>query len=190
MTDRERHCLAQLKPYTPYPSQPDDERGVGGIHDLYSEERLRYLRLHKPHALTENEMRSKEIVAHPVPQRVIMPPEGSRARLMKIMEAAALVVGVGVRDLTSKRRDRCVVMGRRLYYFFAREITGLSYEVIGEKVSTDHSTVLHGITRLREEHQRYANLINAMEAIFKDVMDARRKYISAASALGDNHEVC
>lgn len=173
MTDRERHCLAQLQPYTPYPTQNLYVKNTDGLHELYYRQRREYLNqyvMKKPKATDPVEPKAIP------PQPAVAVPKVSRTAMFhKIIDAAAFVSGVKSSDVTSKSRRYNIVIARRLYYYYARETTGASLDAIGKTVGVDHSTVHHGIQRLETDRHLHSKLIDAMDRIFGEARENYRK---------------
>ena len=68
-----------------------------------------------------------------------------------ILDAVALITGISVDALTSKRRERQVAYARHLAMYLLRDLAQQSYAQIGRLLGgRDHTTVLHGYRRVSE----------------------------------------
>lgn len=97
-------------------------------------------------------------------------------RLMTDMEriiyAASKVSGVSVNDIKSGRRAKHVCFVRQAIMFLTKERTRLSLPTIGRMLGgKDHSTVHHGVTKVMNNYERFAELIEKIKAISTPVDD-------------------
>ena len=71
-----------------------------------------------------------------------------------ITDRVASAYGVTTQELLSHQRARILVQARNHLYFLLRE-QGLSYPQIGRMLGgRDHSTVIHGVRRFKQEAKR------------------------------------
>ncbi|MFS8628332.1 MAG: chromosomal replication initiator protein DnaA [Limnochordales bacterium] len=69
-----------------------------------------------------------------------------------IQQCVARYFGLRVSDLTSRTRSRNVAFPRQIAMYLARTMTDLSLPAIGEEFGgRDHTTVLHGYEKVREQ---------------------------------------
>lgn len=75
----------------------------------------------------------------------------SGVQVSDIQRAAADFFGVTYADLVGPERARRIVLPRHIAMYLARELTEHSLPAIGSRFGgRDHSTVLHGIVRVRD----------------------------------------
>ena len=108
---------------------------------------------------------SLELAAHALddllPQSVEEIPAGL------ILEETARYYGLGIDDLTGKSRSRPIATARHVAMYLVRECTGMSLIKIGELFDRDHTTALHGITKIdRSMRER--------EPVYRQVQDLSR----------------
>ena len=88
--------------------------------------------------------------------------------IYKILYFVRVTLNISQEQLDSISRDTPIVKARRLFFSLAKEYTSISTTKIGEMVSKDHSTVLHGLKKMKEfgetndpewqEYQQYKKL--------------------------------
>jgi hypothetical protein len=84
--------------------------------------------------------------------------------LRAIVLAVAAATGVSANDITSVRRQSATVKARNVYYYAARKLTNKSFPEIGRYCGgKDHSTVMHGISRVEQFMEIYAPVIADVE---------------------------
>jgi hypothetical protein len=67
-----------------------------------------------------------------------------------LLSVIAFVSGIPESEIMSQNRARGYVLCRHAYYFIAREKMGLKLVDIGSLFGADHTTVIHGITKVRD----------------------------------------
>lgn len=106
--------------------------------------------------------------------RGAMKPEQMRlmTEMQRIIYAASKVSGVSVNDIKSPRRAKHVCNVRHAIMFLAKERTRLSLPTIGRMLGgKDHSTVLHGVKKVTDHYERFAEMIEKIKAINMSVDD-------------------
>jgi chromosomal replication initiator protein len=89
----------------------------------------------------------------------------------QVISATAAHYGLSIEDLTGKRRTREVNAARQLAMHLARSLTDASLSQIGIAFSgRDHSTVLHGITKIVETLKTDPVLQKDMEQIKRTLL--------------------
>ncbi len=72
--------------------------------------------------------------------------------------------------IVSKRRQNSVAYPRQICMYLCKELTGLSTTEIGEKLGNrDHSTVIHGCSKIEEKLKVDNNLQNTVEILKKKI---------------------
>jgi hypothetical protein len=67
-----------------------------------------------------------------------------------LLSVVSFVSGIPESEIMSQNRARGYVLCRHAYYFIAREKMGLKLVDIGSLFGADHTTVIHGITKVRD----------------------------------------
>jgi len=67
-----------------------------------------------------------------------------------LLSVICFVSGLPEDAIRSQNRARGLVLCRHAYYFLAREKMGLKLVEIGEVFGTDHTTVIHGIRKVKD----------------------------------------
>jgi hypothetical protein len=67
-----------------------------------------------------------------------------------LLSVISFVSGLPEDAIRSQNRARGLVLCRHAYYFIAREKMGLKLVDIGSLFGADHTTVIHGITKVRD----------------------------------------
>jgi len=97
--------------------------------------------------------------------------EGKRLTEDKIIAVTAEHFGLQLRDMSSERKNKEIVMPRQVAMYLCRELTDSSLETIGDKLGgRDHSTVIHGINKIEKDIEKNDALANNIEVIRKKLM--------------------
>ena len=67
-----------------------------------------------------------------------------------LLSVISFVSGLPEDAIRSQNRGRGLVLCRHAYYFLARQNMGLKLVDIGSLFGADHTTVIHGITKVRD----------------------------------------
>jgi len=67
-----------------------------------------------------------------------------------LLSVISFVSGLSEDEIRSQNRARGLVLCRHAYYFLAREKMGLKLVEIGKFFGNDHTTVIHGITKVKD----------------------------------------
>lgn len=88
-----------------------------------------------------------------------------------ILEVVTAVTDVSVDDILSSRKPAHIVNARRLFHFLAKEMTHLSYPLIGTFVRQDHSTVIYNVSvaekLLQEGDEQFTDLVNQAKVLLQ-----------------------
>lgn len=85
----------------------------------------------------------------PIPGLVIN--EAGSVRWMRILHAVAAKHQVGVDEILGNSRRRMIVEARFEIFYRLRVDLAFSYTRIGQLMKKDHSTVMHGVSKLRQK---------------------------------------
>ncbi|MHC5009654.1 MAG: chromosomal replication initiator protein DnaA [Planctomycetota bacterium] len=84
----------------------------------------------------------------------------------RITETVAAYFKVKISDLRSKRRSRSISTPRQVVMYFAKELTSLSLEEIGDHFGgRDHSTVLYGIRKVKDKSENESRFAAELERL-------------------------
>ena len=67
-----------------------------------------------------------------------------------LLSVICFVSGLPEDEIRGQNRARGLVLCRHAYYFLAREKMGLKLVEIGEVFGSDHTTVIHGIKKVKD----------------------------------------
>jgi chromosomal replication initiator protein len=70
---------------------------------------------------------------------------------LQVLAAVAEFYQIKVEDLTGRCRKKEVVEPRQVAMYLLRDILGLSYPYIGDKMGRDHTTAIHSYEKINEE---------------------------------------
>ncbi len=96
--------------------------------------------------------------------------------LAPIVEAVCAAFRVTHDEIVSRRRGQHVALARQVAIYLIREITDYSFPRIGEYFGRDHSTAIHGYTRISRRV--------AAETPFRGLMKKLKDTLAARSAAG------
>ena len=78
--------------------------------------------------------------------------------------------GVNPEDITSKKRNSEFVVPRQVVMYLCRELTEISLVNIGKLLGKkDHTTIMHGVTKIAEEMNTNTELRNKVDTIKKKI---------------------
>lgn len=90
----------------------------------------------------------------------------------QILKSVANFFNISVEDLIHKKRSKEVVEPRQIAIYLLREILGLSYPYIGEKLKRDHTTAIHAYEKINQEINNnsavYQKILLIKESIYKE----------------------
>ena len=67
-----------------------------------------------------------------------------------LLSVVSFVSGVPENEIRGQNRARGLVLCRHAYYYIARERMGLKLTEIGQFFGSDHTTVIHGINKVKD----------------------------------------
>lgn len=87
-----------------------------------------------------------------------------------IIKIVADHFGISADDITSKKRNAEFVMPRQICMYMIREYTATSLEATAKLLNKkDHTTVIHGINKIKEEMDKNGDIKNKVEIIKKKI---------------------
>ena len=85
-----------------------------------------------------------------------------------IIEVVSEHIGVKPEDITSKKRNAEFVMPRQIIMYLCRKLTDTSYLNIAKLLNKkDHTTIIHGYSKIEAEISTSKDLKNKLEIIEK-----------------------
>ncbi len=88
-----------------------------------------------------------------------------------IINVVAEHFGVSIEDIVSKKRNKEIVIPRQVYMYLCRELTDVSLDNIGNNIGgKDHTTVMHGIEKIKENIDINEDLRNKIAIIRKKII--------------------
>lgn len=78
--------------------------------------------------------------------------------LNNIVDEVSRTTGISVEDIYSKKQTADISEARKMCFYIIREVTDMSYKMIGEKFKRDHSTVMYNIEKFGEKIKKDSNL--------------------------------
>ncbi|MGM0471161.1 MAG: chromosomal replication initiator protein DnaA [Bacillota bacterium] len=96
--------------------------------------------------------------------------EEKEINIQLIKDIVADYYNLNPKDMESKKRTRAISFPRQIAMYIARELTDSSLPKIGEKFGgRDHTTILHGYNKIKEELTDDAQLKNTIETLINRV---------------------
>lgn len=89
----------------------------------------------------------------------------------KIILEVSRNYNVSVDDLYSKKRNNHISNPRQIAMYIMREVTGMTFQEIGDKFGRDYSTVIHSINNVEEKIETDASLKAQISDIIKNVRE-------------------
>ncbi len=89
----------------------------------------------------------------------------------KIILEVSRNYNVSVDDLYSKKRNNHISNPRQIAMYIMREVTGMTFQEIGDKFGRDYSTVIHSINNVEEKIEIDASLKAQISDIIKNVRE-------------------
>ena len=101
---------------------------------------------------------------------VIYPNKAKEVTPQLIMNIVAEHFNVKPEDITSKKRNAEFVQPRQVFMYLCRDLTDTSLTNIGKFLGKkDHTTVMHGVSKIEEEMKMNDDLRNKIEIIKKKI---------------------
>lgn len=89
--------------------------------------------------------------------------------IQRIVDEVSRTEGVSVDDIYGDKRNANIVQARRISLYIIREVTNISYEMIGENFDKDHSTVLYNINQLIKKMDSDSKLRRKVNDIINNI---------------------
>ena len=102
---------------------------------------------------------------------IISPNETRQITPELIMDTVAEHYGITISDLKSGKRNSNIAIPRQIVMYLCREMTDIPLKTIGIMLGgRDHSTVNHGVEKIKEEIKMDESLNNTVEIIKKKII--------------------
>lgn len=88
----------------------------------------------------------------------------------QVLSAVAEFFNIQMNDLVGRRRQKEVVEPRQIAMYLLRDILGLSYPYIGEKMGRDHTTAIHAFEKINHEVNKNS-VLNQKILMIKDLIN-------------------
>lgn len=86
-----------------------------------------------------------------------------------IIKVVAEHYGITVDDIKSKKRSNEIVYPRHVAMYLCRDLTDLPLKSIGERFGRDHSTVMHGLDKIKDDMKNTPELLTNIEVLKKKI---------------------
>ncbi len=91
--------------------------------------------------------------------------------IQRIVEEVSRTEGVSVEDIYSKKHRANIVQARKIAMYIIREVTNISYEMIGENFNKHHSTVIYNVEQLRSDMESDTRLKRKINDIINNIKE-------------------
>lgn len=103
----------------------------------------------------------------------------------------SFVSGLSQDAILSQNRSRGLVLCRHAYFYIAREKLGLKLAEIGEVFGCDHTTVIHGINKVKDmlsiQDEITCNMVDQVNLCIKEkYLIATKIFVSIPDKLNSN----
>lgn len=89
----------------------------------------------------------------------------------RIVDEVSRTEGVSVDDIFGKKQKADIAHARRVAMYMIREITNISYEMIGDRFKRNHSTVMYNINQISDEMGRDSKLARRINDMISNIKD-------------------
>lgn len=89
----------------------------------------------------------------------------------RIVEEVSRTEGITVEDIYGKKQKANITHARKISMYIIREVTNISYEMIGEKFNKHHSTVMYNVQQISEEMSRDSKLSRKINDMISNIKD-------------------
>ena len=87
-----------------------------------------------------------------------------------IMNIVAEHFNISASDIASSKRNSEIVIPRQIYMYLCRELIDIPYKSIGKTIGNkDHTTVMHGVDKIKKEMEGSEDLRNKIDIIKKKI---------------------
>ena len=117
-----------------------------------------------------NNMELSMALAEDALKDIIYPEAPKEVTPELIMNVVAEHFGVSASDITSSKRNSEFVLPRQIFMYLCREMIDIPFKSIGNLLGKkDHSTVMHGVDKIKKEIQVNDDIKNKIDIIKKKI---------------------
>ena len=98
---------------------------------------------------------------------IISPNTPNKITPQHIMDVVCEHLNIKPEEIKSKKRNEEIVIPRQIVMYLCSKYTDCSSTKIGEFLGKDHSTVLHGVSKMEADLQNDENIKNEVDIIIK-----------------------
>lgn len=91
--------------------------------------------------------------------------------IKKIVSEVSRTFTVSVEDIYSEKRKANIANARKIALYIIREVTGLSFEMIGEEFGKHHSTIMYSVDQIQKEMEKDSRLAATINDIIKNIKE-------------------
>lgn len=117
-----------------------------------------------------SQMKPTITVAQNVIKEIVTDHQPIPLTIDKIINEVGKIYNIDPDEMRSQRRTASISQARKVAIYIIQEVTGLSYEAIGQEFNgRDHSTVVYAIKSVKEEMERDSGFRSVVEDIIKNI---------------------
>ncbi len=91
--------------------------------------------------------------------------------IQRIVEEVSRTEGVSIEDIYGKKHRANIVHARKIAMYIIREVTNISYEMIGENFNKHHSTVIYNVEQLEADMENNAKLKRKVNDMINNIKE-------------------
>jgi chromosomal replication initiator protein len=92
-------------------------------------------------------------------------------RIELIETAISEAAGVSISSMRGKQRHSEFVMARMAVWYVAYEYCNYSYKAISRLYDRDHSTIMHGVAKIKKNEQAASKIIEGIKKVYPEVFE-------------------
>jgi chromosomal replication initiator protein len=101
---------------------------------------------------------------------------GTVEKVMLVEQVISQASNVGVAEMRSHLRTKAYAEARQVVWFILHDHTGLSFPEIAEIYQRNHTTIMHGCRRIRQDKTKAADrIIAAFRKLHPELLEGRPK---------------
>ncbi len=126
----------------------------------------------KLHAMSQLDGKVPSIaLAQTIIKDVVTSSQPLPVTIKKIVEEVSRTTGISVEDIYSKKQKATISKARKITFYIVREVTGMSYESIGEEFDKHHSTVMYNVEQIEKELKIDSKLARSVNDIITNIKE-------------------
>lgn len=88
-------------------------------------------------------------------------------RMRNLAETVGRITSIDLQNMMALNRQRHHVRARHIVYYIARHAFNYSFPVIGDLLGRDHSTIMHGVTKVENNPEYFEPELSVAWNLFK-----------------------